>query len=91
MQKKNGQIRVCIDYKDFNSTCPKDEFPLTLTELLVDATTGYEALSFMDGYLGYNQIQIALEDKETTMFRIPIIIFCYRAMPFGLKNASTTY
>lgn len=54
VRKKNGQIRVCIDYMDLNSVYPKDDFPLPLTELLVDATIGYEALSFMDGYLGYN-------------------------------------
>ena len=56
VKKKNGQIRVCIDFRDLNEACPKDAFPLPITELLVDATTGYEALSFMDGYSGYNQI-----------------------------------
>ena len=54
VKKKNGQIRICVDFRDLNGACPKDEFPLPITELLVDATTGFEALSFMDGFSGYN-------------------------------------
>ena len=45
---RNGQIRVCVDFHDLNSACPKDDFPLPITEVMVDATTGHEALSFMD-------------------------------------------
>ena len=91
VKKKNGQIRVCIDFRDLNKACPKDDFPLPITELLVDATTGYEALSFMDGYSGYNQIRMASEDEELTAFRTPKGVFCYKVMPFGLKNAGATY
>ncbi|XP_058221013.1 uncharacterized protein LOC131331161 [Rhododendron vialii] len=89
--KKNGKIRICIDFRDLNEACPKDDFPLPITELLVDATTGYETLSFMDGYSGYNQIRMAPEDEELTAFRSPKEIFCYTVMPFGLKNAGATY
>ena len=56
IKKKNGQIRVCVDFRDLNSACPKDDFPLPITEVMVDATTSHEVLSFMDGSLGYNQI-----------------------------------
>ncbi|KAM1052564.1 hypothetical protein FF1_000150 [Malus domestica] len=58
---------------------------------MVDATTGHEALSFMDGSSGYNQIRMALEDAELTAFRTPKGIYCYKVMPFGLKNAGATY
>ncbi|KAM1018797.1 hypothetical protein ACFX2C_040378 [Malus domestica] len=85
VKKKNGQIRVCIDFRDLNDACPKDEFPLPITELLVDATTGFEALSFMDGFSGYNQIKMAPEDEELTAFRTPKGIYCYTVMSFGLK------
>nr|XP_011471077.1 PREDICTED: uncharacterized protein LOC105353523 [Fragaria vesca subsp. vesca] len=71
VEKKNGQIRICVDYRDLNEACPKDEFPLPITELLVDATTGFGALSFMDGFSGYNQIKMAPEDEEFTAFRTP--------------------
>ncbi|KAM1636896.1 hypothetical protein COP2_015137 [Malus domestica] len=58
---------------------------------MVDATTGHEALSFMDGSSGYNKIRIALEDEELTAFRTPKGIYCYKVMPFGLKNVGATY
>lgn len=82
---------MCIDYRDLNSICPKDDFPLPLTELLIDIFMGYEALSFIDGYSEYNQIQMAPKNEEVTAFHTPIGIFCYRVMPFGLKNVGTTY
>ncbi|KAL0552168.1 hypothetical protein IC582_011265 [Cucumis melo] len=60
-------------------------------EIMIDATAGHEALSFMDGSSGYNQIRMALEDEEKTAFRTPKGIYCYKVMPFGLKNAGATY
>ncbi len=58
---------------------------------MVDATVGYETLSFMDGFFGYNQIRMAPRDEEFTAFRTPKGIYCYKVMPFGLKNAGATY
>ena len=91
VRKKNGQIRVCVDFRDLNNACPKDEFPLPIPELMIDATTGYEAMSFMDGSSGYNQIRMSPKDEELTAFRTPKGIYCYKVMPFGLKNAGATY
>ncbi|KAK4406411.1 Retrovirus-related Pol polyprotein from transposon gypsy [Sesamum angolense] len=90
-KKKNGQIRVCVDLRDLNNACPKDDFPLPIAELMIDATTGHEALSFMDGSSEYNQIRMASTDEELTAFHTPKGIYCYKVMPFGLKNADTTY
>ena len=58
---------------------------------MVDATIGHEALSFMDGSSGYNQIRMACEYEELTSFRTPKAIYCYKVMPFGLKNVGATY
>ncbi|KAM0966707.1 hypothetical protein ACFX2C_022429 [Malus domestica] len=69
----------------------EDDFPLPIIEIMVDATTGHEVLSFMDGSSGYNQIRMALEDEELTAFRTPKGIYCYKVMPFGLKNVGATY
>ncbi|KAL0415951.1 UNVERIFIED_CONTAM: Transposon Tf2-11 polyprotein [Sesamum latifolium] len=91
VRKKNGQIRVCVDFRDPNNACPKDDFPLPIAELMIDATTGHEALSFMDGSSGYNQIRMAPADEELTVFRTPKGIYCYKVMPFGLKIAGATY
>ena len=58
---------------------------------LVDATTGHEAMSFMDGYSGYNQIRMYQKYEEYTEFWTPKGIYCYKVMPFGLKNVGATY
>ncbi|XP_049374052.1 uncharacterized protein LOC125839127 [Solanum verrucosum] len=91
VRKKNGQIRVCVNFRDLNNACPKYEFPHPIPELMIDATTGYEAMSFMDGSSGYNQIRMVPKDEELTAFRTPKGIYCYKVMPFGLKNAGATY
>ncbi|KAA0046253.1 uncharacterized protein E6C27_scaffold284G00560 [Cucumis melo var. makuwa] len=91
VRKKNGQLHVCVDFRDLNNACPKDDFPLPIMEIMIDATAGHEALSFMDGSSGYNQIRMALNDEEKTAFRTPKGIYCYKVMSFGLKNASATY
>ncbi|KAL0368461.1 UNVERIFIED_CONTAM: Transposon Tf2-12 polyprotein [Sesamum calycinum] len=91
VRKKNGQIRVCVDFRDLNNACPKDDFPLPIAELMIDATIGHKALSFMDGSSGYNQIRMAPADEELTAFRTPKGIYCYKVMPFGLKNVGATY
>jgi len=80
-----------VDFRDLNNACPKDDFPLPITELFVDATTWFGALSFMDGLSVYNQIKMNLEDEELSAFRTPQGIYCYTVMPFGLKNAGATY
>ena len=91
VKKKNGQIRICVDFRDLNRACPKDEFPLPIPELMVDIASSHAIFSFMDGSSGYNQIRMAPEDEKLTAFRTPLGVFCYRVMPFGLKNAGATY
>lgn len=71
VKKKNDQIRVCVDFRDLNKACPKDDFPIPISELLVDATMHHEMFSFMNGYSGYNQIKMAPEDEELMAFRTP--------------------
>ncbi|KAJ9539548.1 hypothetical protein OSB04_032281 [Centaurea solstitialis] len=91
VQKKNGKWRVCIDFTDLNKACPKDPFPLPHIDAMVDATAGHELLTFMDAYSGYNQILMHTDDQEKTAFMIDKGIYCYKVMPFDLKNAGSTY
>ena len=91
VKKKNGQIRCCVDYRNLNRACPKDEFPLPNMDLLIDSMAGSIMFSFMDGFNGYNKIKMALKDAEKIAFRTPISNFYYTVMPFGLKNAGVTY
>ena len=80
-----------MDFCNLNKACPKDEFPLSNIDLLVNSATGNSMFSFMDGYSGYNQICMAARDAKKTAFRTLIGIFYYTVMPFGLKNAGATY
>ena len=91
VKKKNGQVRCCVDFRNLNRVCPKDEFPLPNIDLLIDSVVGNAMFSFMDGFNGYNQIKIAPKDAEKTAFRTAICNFYYTVMPFRLKNASATY
>jgi hypothetical protein len=58
---------------------------------ILKRVTGHEFYCFLDGYSGYNQIEIALEDQEKTTFTCPFGAFAYRRMPFGLCNAPATF
>nr|AAX94828.1 retrotransposon protein, putative, unclassified [Oryza sativa Japonica Group]AAX96581.1 retrotransposon protein, putative, unclassified [Oryza sativa Japonica Group]ABA93191.1 retrotransposon protein, putative, unclassified [Oryza sativa Japonica Group] len=69
--KKNGKVRVCIDFRDLNKATPKDEYPMPVADQLVDAASGNKILSFMDGNAGYNQIFMAEEDIYKTASRCP--------------------
>ena len=89
--KKDGKLCMCVDYRDLNKASPKDDFPLPHIDMLVDNTAKFKVFSFMDGFSGYNQIKMAPEDMEKTTFITPWGTFCYRVMPFGLKNAGATY
>ena len=89
--KKEGKIRVCVDFRNLNKASPKDDFPLPHIDVLVDNAARSSTYSFMDGFSGYNQIKMAPEDKTKTTFVTPWGTFCYKVMPFGLKNAGATY
>lgn len=58
---------------------------------LVDATTGHHLMIFMDAFSDYNQIRMHPKDQEKTSFMASRGIYCYKVMPFGLKNAGSTY
>lgn len=91
VKKKNGKWRVCVDFTSLNKACPKDCFPLPRIDQLVDATSGYARMSFLDAYRGYHQIAMNEPDQEKTAFITLRGLYCYRVMPFGLKNAEATY
>ena len=89
--KSNGKWRTCIDFTNLNKACPKDNFPLPRIDQLVDTTVGCDLLSFIDAYFGYNQILMYKPDEEHTSFITNRGFYCYKAMPFDLKNAGATY
>ena len=80
-----------VDFTDLNKSCPKDSFPLPRIDQLMDSIAGHKLLMFMDAFSGYNQIRMAEEDQKKTSFIMSQGLYCYKVMPFRLKNARATY
>ena len=80
-----------VDFTDLNKACLKDSFPLPRIDQLVDSTARHKLLMFMDTFSGYNQIKMAEENQGKTVFITSQGLYCYKVMPFGLKNTGTTY
>ncbi|GAU37149.1 hypothetical protein TSUD_293060 [Trifolium subterraneum] len=91
VKKSNGKWRMCVDYTDLNRACPKDAYPLPNIDKLVDNSSRFKLLSFMDAYSGYIQIKMAEIDKKKTAFMTETGNYYYNVMSFGLKNAGVTY
>ena len=83
--------RICIDYRKLNTATRKDHFPLPFIDQMLDRLARHHHFCFLDGYSGYNQIEIAPEDQEKTTFTCPYGTFAFRRMPFGLCNAPATF
>ena len=82
---------MCVDFTDLNKACPKDSYPLPSIDALVDSAAGCKLLSFLDAFSGYNQIKMHPMDEEKIAFMTERLCYCYRVMPFGLKNTGATY
>ena len=91
VKKANEKWRMCVDFTNLNRACPKDSYPFPWIDTLVDSTIRQQLLSFIDTFSGYNQIKLSKDDQEKTSFVTSQGLFCYKVMPFGLKNMGATY
>ena len=91
VKNANDKWRMCVNFTDLNKACPKNSYPLPCIDQLVDSIAGYKLLSFMDAFSSYNQIRMDEIDQEKTSFITSQGLFCYKVMPFGLKNVGATY
>ena len=83
--------RVCIDYRKLNVVTRKDHFLLLFIDQVLERVSSHPFYYFLDGYSGYFQIEIVVEDQEKTTFTCPFGTYAYKRMPFGLCNAPTTF
>lgn len=91
VKKKDGSLRMCIDYRQLNAKTIKDSFPLPCIEESLEALRGAQYFSSLDLAHGYHQVVMDKESVEKTAFRVPFGLFEYTRMPFGLVNAPGTF
>ena len=89
--KKDGKVRMCMDFRNLNNACSKDDFPLPHIDVFMDYMMGSALISFMDGFSRYNQIKMAPKDMAKPTFTTEWVIYCYTVIPFGLKNVGAIY
>lgn len=91
IHKKNGEIRICMDFRNLNQSSLKDNYPLPIMEHTLQAVAESKMLSLLDGFSGYNQIAVAKEDQIKTAFTTSWGTFAYERMPFSLIDVSATF
>jgi hypothetical protein len=91
VRKKNGDIRLCVDFRNLNQLLLKDNYPLPNMEHLLQQVTGAGMMSMLDGFSGYNQVLLKREDQLKTAFTTPWGTFMYLRMSFGLMKAGATF
>ncbi len=91
-RKKNGKLRLCIDFRQLNNRTIKDSYALPRIEEMLDCLRGMKYFSVLDMKSGYHQVEIHEEHKERTAFTVgPLGFYEFNRMPFGLSNAPATY
>ena len=89
--KKDGSLRLCVDYRQLNSKTRRDAYPLPRIEESLDALSGAQWFSTLDLASGYHQVPVAEKDKHKTAFCTPFGLFEFNRMAFGLCNAPSTF
>jgi hypothetical protein len=82
---------MCTNFIDLNKCCPKDDFPLSRIDKVVDSAAGYETMTLLDCLSGHHQIWLRKEDKEKTSFIMPFETYCYLRMLEDLKNTGPMF
>jgi hypothetical protein len=91
VRNKNGEIRLCVDFRNLNRSSKKDNYPLPKMEHILQRVTGSSRKSMINDFSSYNQIYVLPGDRENTTFTTPWGTFMYAKIPFGLMNAGATF
>jgi hypothetical protein len=77
-KKGSGKIRICIDFRNLNRATSKDEYPMSIADMLINDASGHKVFTFLDGNAGYDQIFMAEEYMYKTAIRCPdfVVLFC---------------
>ncbi|KAI4293155.1 hypothetical protein PAPHI01_2429 [Pancytospora philotis] len=89
--KKDGSLRMCIDYRPLNKVTIKDQYPIPRIDEILDALSGAAVFSTLDATSGYYQVELAQEDRCKTAFSWKYGLYEFNRMPFGLCNAPATF
>lgn len=91
VQKKNGDYRMCVDYRQLNRLTKKDRYPLPLIQDQLDRLSTDKWFTKLDLAVGYHQIEMHPDSRKYTAFVTPFGQFQYKRMPFGLANAPAIF
>ena len=80
-----------MDFRNLNKASLKDNYPLPKMDQLLQMVSGAQRLSMLDGFPGYNKVNVDTIDIEKTTFTTPWVTFMYARMPFGLTNVEATF
>ena len=91
VRKKNGSLRLCLDYRKLNAKTIRDSLSLPRIDDSLDALNGTRLFTTLDLASGFNQVAVNEEDKVKTAFITPFGLFEYNRMTFGLKIAPASF
>jgi hypothetical protein len=91
VEKKDKELRLCVDYRPLNAVTIKNKYPLPHIDILFDQLAGAQVFSKIHLCSGYHQIKICAEDISKTAFTIRYGLFEYLVMSFGLMNVLTHF
>ena len=91
IRKNNGEIRMCVDFRNLNRVSLKDNYPLPKMDHILHKVVGSQRMSMLDGFSEYNKILVHPDYQEKTTSTTPWGTFMYAKIPFGLMNVGATF